>query len=275
MNYKFPYLIVYFVVTLAFGLESCKKPGCTDPLASNYNSSANYNDSTCEYDTNSAYHLIWLVNHKFNTDSFSYLIDFQDDSGTLIQFTRAAIYAGNTNYSYNGSSRFTNLKYALINPLETQYDMGLIYDTLINEFQCLIGVDSITNHIDPATYDGNNPLSYQTPSMHWQMGIDPQYWSYLFIVLEGYVDKNKNNIFESGESFVYHIGNDGLTSNSNLITFSTSVNHSREFIVEFDIDWHETIRGINMAQDNFTHTMDNLTLAQSISINCSNLIQPH
>ena len=121
MNYKFPYLIVYFVATLAIGLESCKKPGCTDPLASNYNSSVNFNDSTCEYDTSSAYHLIWLINHKFNTDSFSYLIDFQDDSGTLIQFTRAAIYAGNTNYIYNGSGRFTNLNYALINPLETQH----------------------------------------------------------------------------------------------------------------------------------------------------------
>ena len=63
-------------------------------MAYNYNSSANYNDSTCEYDTNSAYNVIWLINHKYNTNSFSYLIDYQDDSGTLIQFTIAAIYAG-------------------------------------------------------------------------------------------------------------------------------------------------------------------------------------
>ena len=115
----------------------------------------------------------------------------------------------------------------------------------------------------------------ETPSMHWQMGIDPQYWSYLFIVLEGYVDKNKNNVFESGESFVFHIGNDGLTSNSNLINFSASVNENKEFIVEFDIDWHEAISGIDMAHDNFTHTMDNFTLAQSISSNCSNLMRSH
>ena len=174
MNYKFSYLFVYFILILAVGLESCKKPGCTDPLAYNYNSSANYNDSTCEYDTNSAYNLIWHINHKYNTDSFSYLINYQDDSGTLIQFTRAAIYAGKTNYSYNGANRLTNHNYVLINPIKSRYDMGIIYDTTINEFQCLIGVDSITNHIDPATYESSNPLSYQTPSMHWQMGIDPQ-----------------------------------------------------------------------------------------------------
>ena len=275
MNYKFSYLFVYFILTLTVGLESCKKPGCTDPIAYNYNSSANYNDSTCEYDTNSAYNVIWLINHKYNTDSFSYLIDYQDDSGTLIQFTRAAIYAGKTNYSYNGANRFTNHSYVLINPIKSRYDMGITYDTTINEFQCLIGVDSITNHIDPATYESSNPLSYQTPSMHWQMGIDPQYWSYLFIVLEGYVDKNKNNVFESGESFVFHIGNDGLTSNSNLINFSPSVNEDKEFVVEFDIDWHEAISGIDMAHDNFTHTMDNFTLAQSISSNCSNLMRSH
>ena len=87
--------------------------------------------------------------------------------------------------------------------------------------------------------------------------------------------KTKNNVFESGESFVFHIGNDGLTSNSNLINFSPSVNENKEFVVEFDIDWHEAISGIDIAHDNFTHTMDNFTLAQSISSNCSNLMRSH
>ncbi len=275
MNYKFTYHLVYFILILNIGLLSCKKPGCTDPLATNYNISANVNDSTCEYDTITGYRLVWRINHKFKNDSFSYSTNFQDDSGTLIQFSRAAIYTGNTLYSHNGTSRFTNQKYLLINPTKNLYDLGLIYDTIINEFQCLIGVDSITNHIDPATYESDNPLSYQTPSMHWQMGIDPQNWSYLFIVLEGYVDKNKNSVFETGESFIYHIGNDGLTSNSNIIGFSSTINSSKELIIELDFDWYESIRGINMAQDNFTHTMDNLSLAQAISNNCTNLIQSH
>ena len=66
------------------------------------------------------------------------------------------------------------------------------FDTLsvnsINNIAFLIGVDSVNNHLDPATYQSNNPLSYQSPSMHWQMGITPESWSYLFIVLEGNVD---------------------------------------------------------------------------------------
>ena len=52
-------------------------------------------------------------------------------------------------------------------------------------------------------------------------------------------------------------------------------NENKEIVVEFDIDWHEAISGIDMAHDNFTHTMDNFTLAQSISSNCSNLMRSH
>lgn len=35
---------------LAIGFTSCKKEGCTDPLATNYNNKANHDDGTCTYD---------------------------------------------------------------------------------------------------------------------------------------------------------------------------------------------------------------------------------
>jgi hypothetical protein len=38
------------ILFLGFILISCKKEGCTDPLAINYSSSANHDNGTCEYD---------------------------------------------------------------------------------------------------------------------------------------------------------------------------------------------------------------------------------
>ena len=43
-------------------MQSCKKPGCTDPNATNYNPSANTDDFSCEYDSVSTFELIWEVN---------------------------------------------------------------------------------------------------------------------------------------------------------------------------------------------------------------------
>ena len=61
-------------------MQSCKKPGCTDPNATNYNPSANTDDFSCEYDSVSTFELIWEVNHMFRNDSFSYFTNFYDDS---------------------------------------------------------------------------------------------------------------------------------------------------------------------------------------------------
>ena len=36
---------------VALSMFSCAKPGCTDPLATNYNSSANKSDGSCTYQT--------------------------------------------------------------------------------------------------------------------------------------------------------------------------------------------------------------------------------
>ena len=44
-------LKIYALVLFAgFALVSCKKEGCTDPMAINYNSNANHDDGSCNYD---------------------------------------------------------------------------------------------------------------------------------------------------------------------------------------------------------------------------------
>lgn len=47
---KFIILIILFVFALATG---CKKDGCTDPLATNYDANAKKDDGSCLYDQDS------------------------------------------------------------------------------------------------------------------------------------------------------------------------------------------------------------------------------
>ena len=42
--------LLFAFLGLAITLTACKKEGCTDPLATNYNSKANHDDGTCNYD---------------------------------------------------------------------------------------------------------------------------------------------------------------------------------------------------------------------------------
>lgn len=47
---KFAKGLVTAILGLSILMVSCKKEGCTDPLATNYNKKANKDDGTCEYD---------------------------------------------------------------------------------------------------------------------------------------------------------------------------------------------------------------------------------
>lgn len=50
---KITNLFFYFVITCFFILASCKKEGCTDPLATNYDENAKKDDGSCMYEHDS------------------------------------------------------------------------------------------------------------------------------------------------------------------------------------------------------------------------------
>lgn len=77
--------------------------------------------------------------------------------------------------------------YLLVNADQTDYDLGEVEVGQIEGIRFHIGVDSSTNHADPALWPADHPLAYQEPSMHWG-------WTsgYRFMAFEGLFDFNKN-----------------------------------------------------------------------------------
>ena len=287
--------IIIAIFVFAFLITSCDRPGCKDPNAINYNPKANLSDGSCQY--NNFKPLFLETHHLYESNDFSLDSVYFDDFGTMIKFSRANFYLGkNCFYNSEGICFDDTLKYFLINPNKQIYDLGVfssvnrwgndVFETGLNNIDCefQIGVDSVNNHQDPALYPSEDPLSYQTPSMHWQMGPDPINWSYLFVVIEGVADLNSNGIFDPGEIFVFHLGGDDFTSSVNnfictLHDNSDGISYNGNLIssysIKLNINWHEIINDIDIKNNNFTHTSDNIPLATKISSNSNNIISEY
>ena len=266
-------IYIYFAIILLAQILtfSCRKLGCTDSNAINYDSYAKKSDNSCEYTLDTTFSI--KFSHFFGDDIFSFDSTYIDDYGNKIQFSRANFYLGKFHFKDSTKEIVDNSdKYLLISATETDYDYGTINSTNIYYIDFILGVDSITNHLDPASYESANDLSYQTPSMHWQMGLSPSDWSYLFIVLEGKVDINNNQNFESGENFIFHIGGDDFSLIKNNLQCNIVKTSSSSVELNLKANWDILIKEINLSIDNFTHTSDNFSLATKVIENSEQFI---
>lgn len=66
------------------------------------------------------------------------------------------------------------------NQEKTQIDLGLLKVENIEKLSFMFGIDSVTNHSDPALYQVGHPLGPRFPTMHWGWAS-----GYRFIAVEG------------------------------------------------------------------------------------------
>ena len=270
MKNRFLFILILIFI---FNLFSCKKRGCTDSSSLNYNEYAEINDGTCEYGPATVQ---LNLHHLYNNITFSFDSIYEDDFGNNIQFTRATFYMGNPIYKDASDNIIDSSEfYTLISPENIENEFNTISSGPVSTLDLLIGVDPVTNHLDPASHNSSNSLSYQSPSMHWQMGTNPQNWSYLFIVLEGKVDIDGNGSFDPGENYVFHIGNDGLANNILGLSIDRNVSQGETVTIDINVNWAGFFENVDLSIDNFTHTSDNILLATTISNNAINVISVH
>jgi hypothetical protein len=133
-----------------------------------------------------------------------------------------------------------------------------------------MGLDSLTNHSDPAKYGTGHPLSTST-GMHWT-------WKsgYKFTVLEGKVDASATGGQQPTTPFSYHTGTDELAftqdfTNSTDHAFEVKKDDFTHFIVEWRADQIFTNGGddyIDVRDPNnlFTHSFP-ATMSLSRKVN--------
>lgn len=254
------YFLLFFCA-LSFALSSCsKEEGCTDESALNFDSDAEKDDGSCEYQTETTGQLAFHLHPKMGDESFSLTTEYTDGFGTKYSFSRAQFYAYTPAAVHVGMNMSIDDEYMIVDGTTVgMYSAGTMeaghYDALFIG----VGVEQALNHEDPATYDASNALAPQSPSMHWS-------WTsgYKFIVLEGTYDSDDDGTLDA--NFVYHIGNDDMLRTTTLDEhFEVEAGETMEF--HMDVDFGQFLAGVDIKSTPNTHTNDNPEVAEKIADN--------
>lgn len=257
-----------FLLGMVLLASGCNKDGCIDPTALNYDPNAENDDGTCVY---LAQNLNFIFHSKLGAADFAYNTEALVD-GRKVKFTRAQMYM--SGFSFNGTGGGYELAdpHLLLKADEENYNLGYLPEGQYNSFTFHAGVDSLSNHSDPAAFPSTSALSSNNPDhMHWGWNS-----GYIFYVLEGMVDTTANMSGTANAPFIFHVGTVPYMVD---LAFAKDITvGSEEVTIEMEVDWLQLLSGTNMvAADSTrsTHTMNNPALATLMVSNIEDAISLH
>ncbi len=186
------------------------------------------------------------MGRKFNMTDFRYYL-----SNIIL------IKSDNSEYPLTG-------KVLLVSPQENEYSLMKVPVGDYKGFKFTLGLDSMTNHSDPAVYASTDPLAIQTPSMHWAWNS-----GYLFLKMEGNCD---TTIAANGNANYPYLFHCGLDENKRIIDFTTdpfTITTGQDYEIGIIFNILDVLNNVDLRTENATHTMDNLPLATKIMDNAS------
>lgn len=169
----------------------------------------------------------------------------------------------------DGSEYPISGKVFLVNPNTSDYSLGNVPVGDYKGIRFSVGLDDVTNHLDPTTYPISHPLAIQSPAIHWSWNS-----GYIFLMIEGSCDTTAANddVLTYGQyshGMFFHIGMDDLLRNVDVdnTTFTVSSNTSKVLNVHSDIN--QLFTGVDMKTENESHTMGSMPLATKVANNIS------
>lgn len=188
---------------------------------------------------------------------------FSDNTGRKFKIDDCRFYISNIVLIKDDGTDYPLTNVVLLaNPSVQEYNLGKVPVGKYKGFRFLMGLDSVTNHADPASYPSTNPLSYQNPTIHWG-------WNngYIFMEFQGKFDSTIAAIGTPDADFFYHVGMDNLkrTIDFSASAFEVSSNSDYEIGILFDLK--KVLNNVDMRTEFGTHTMDNMALAMKIANN--------
>lgn len=125
------------------------------------------------------------IQHMLKDVPFAFNKGTENNMGHAFTLRRMDYYLSAIEIIHDGGQKisFPDL-YVLVslddNQEKTSIDLGSHTFQTIEKIQFYLGIDSMTNHSDPALYQVGHPLGPRFPSMHWGWAS-----GYRFIALEG------------------------------------------------------------------------------------------
>ena len=189
------------------------------------------------------------LNHKYNGGDFNYDNTYVVDGNTPIKLDRLEYYL-HINSLINDNGETTNLsdKYLLVNPSQNHYNIGSYEISDVSTLLLNIGVAPEINHDDPSLWDASHPLAPQIPSMHWGWAA-----GYIFVALEGMIDKNQDGIFET--VIQYHPVDDSYYSE--IIITDAVIETDTSIEIYLNVNYNKLIENIGTNEGGVYHGLHN------------------
>lgn len=163
--------------------------------------------------------------------------------GTTASLDRVQYYVSGISLAHDGGQTINlDTTYLLVDAnLNTEVFLGNLNITQLESISFAIGVDSATNHLDPAQYPSTHPLALHSPSMHWG-------WAggYRFAALEGVVNNAGKDPIE------LHALGDANYFTQTIVTSGTQVGGN--LIIQLDAEYTRAFTTLSMSSGLIEHS---------------------
>lgn len=214
-------------------------------------------------DVNKIQKIALHLHSMVGNDAVAYGVEYQDASGRKFNLNDLRYYISNIVLIKNdGSLLPLTGKIILANPAINEYELGEVPVGSYKGFTFMLGLDSATNHTDPTSYEASNPLSIQSPSIHWSWNS-----GYIFMKIEGKVDSTLAANGPIDAQYFYHIGMDKFKRTIDFSTNAFKVVSGSDYEIGLEFDLLKALNNVDMRTEYDTHTFNNLPLATKIADN--------
>lgn len=264
--------LAYALSVVFFALQACKKDGCNDPVAFNYDPNGTSSE-TCvwqpvpvEIQFTTSYGEVDVVAGEGGTE-------LTTDDGRALTIDYFGMYLTELSIVNNETAALlgsetdkcvTREKDAHLLTQSNRTYVGSYLPSSESSFDALrfnIGVDSCRNNgLDPSTKLAG-PFAPKSPTMYWSWAS-----GYRFFTLEGMVDTSAAADGTGMTKFEYHTGMDALLREVNLAIESLQVEEGK-VVLTVDLDFKQVLADVDFKTELSTHTMDNMPLAIKITDN--------
>ena len=186
--------------------------------------------------------VILNIEHRIGADTCASGIEGINNLGNPFKLNRIQYYMDEIILVHDGGSKDTATVLALIDGFsQTSLNLGTFTVDSLESVRFAIGVNASLNHLDPTTYNPNDPLAPKSPSMHWG-------WTagYRFIAAEGLGGSTFSQIFE------FHGLGDGNYAHLTLPTSGTFIGFDT-LLITVTADYNELFRGLNLGSGPISH----------------------
>lgn len=253
-RYLIQTLLLSLLLPGLLSLQSCKQEGCTDPTAVNYDPDAKEGGVCVMPELMLHFHPM-LGSQDFALNQVYTIND------VAVEFSAFQFYVSSIELGNNAGADAPD-RYLLVKAGQMMYEVGEITAGTKSSLRFDIGIDSVTNHLDPSTYEASHPLAFQSPSMHWSWDS-----GYIFFRADGRVDTDGDGTPDA--DLEIHIGRDNFLTPVAL-TLDDAVD-SEAHMITLMMDVAKAFTGVDLANDYVTHTGDNPALAAKVAGNLPSL----